>query len=125
MNTTASEPSKSRRRRRKHTDEFKAQAVAACHHSGVSIAAIAMVNGVNANLLRRWILDADQLPSDRSASTLVTTSSAPSFVSVPLPQAAAAQDIRIELRRGATVISVTWPTSAAADCAAWMRELLR
>ena len=37
----------------------------------------------------------------------------------------AAADIRIELRRGATSISVVWPTEAATECAAWMRELLR
>jgi hypothetical protein len=34
-------------------------------------------------------------------------------------------DIRIELRRGATSITVNWPAQAAAECAAWMRELLR
>lgn len=125
MNTTASELSKPRRSRRKHTAEFKARAVAACRHVGVSIAAIAMANGVNANLLRRWILDADQLPNNGPTSAVTTAPTAPSFVSVPLPQQAAAQDIRIELRRGATTIGVTWPTSSAADCAAWMRELLR
>ena len=34
-------------------------------------------------------------------------------------------EIRIELQRGATAIKVTWPSTAAADCAAWLRELLR
>jgi hypothetical protein len=34
-------------------------------------------------------------------------------------------DIRIELQRGATTVTVTWPASAASECAAWMRELLR
>jgi transposase len=34
-------------------------------------------------------------------------------------------DIRMELRRGATNMAITWPAAAAADCAAWMRELLR
>jgi transposase-like protein len=125
VNTTASESSKPRRSRRKHTAEFKAQAVAACRHAGVSIAAIAMANGVNANLLRRWVIDADHLPDARPASNVTTAASAPSFLSVPLSAAVATPDIRIELRRGTTSISVTWPTSAAADCAAWMRELLR
>jgi transposase len=54
VNTIAKEPFKSRRLRRKHGAEFKAQVVAACRPVGVSIAAIAMANGVNANLLRRW-----------------------------------------------------------------------
>jgi transposase len=36
-----------------------------------------------------------------------------------------AADIRIELRRGATTMTITWPASAAADFAVWTRELLR
>ncbi len=43
----------------------------------------------------------------------------------PAPALPVSQDIRIEVRRGANAISIIWPTSAAADRAAWMRELLR
>lgn len=35
------------------------------------------------------------------------------------------QDIRIELRRGATVANIAWPVAQAGECAVWMRELLR
>ena len=42
---------------------------------------------------------------------------------LPAPQAL--HDIRIELRRGVTAITVTWPTDAAPEGAAWMREPLR
>ena len=31
--------------------------------------------------------------------------------------------IQVELRRGALHLSVRWPTSAADDCTAWLREL--
>ena len=34
-------------------------------------------------------------------------------------------DIRIELRRGTTAMTIRWPVAAATDCAAWLRELLR
>ena len=50
------------------------------------------------------------------------------FVPVNLPQpdvAVQSPDIRIELQRGCTAVTVTWPASAASECAAWMRELLR
>ena len=30
----------------------------------------------------------------------------------------------IEIKRGATLITVSWPASAASGCAAWLRELL-
>jgi transposase-like protein len=38
-----------------HSAEFKTRVVMACEQAGASIAAIALANGVNANLARRWI----------------------------------------------------------------------
>ena len=63
--------------------------------------------------------DALTVPDRRVAETPA------SFLTMQLPAKIAALDIRIELRRGATSISVAWPTETATDCAAWMRELLR
>lgn len=118
------------RRRRVHSDEFKANVVASCMQPGISMAAVAMANGINSNLLRRWVRDAEQGHFGPRRDALVTTAPrpaapTPSFVPVALPTKAASPDIRIELRRGATAVNVTWPAAAAAECAAWMRELLR
>ena len=33
--------------------------------------------------------------------------------------------IRLELHKGALSIEITWPVAAAAECAAWMREVLQ
>ena len=41
----------------------------------------------------------------------------------PTPSLTADQHIHVELRRGALHLNVRWPTSAAADCRAWLREL--
>jgi transposase-like protein len=130
VNTISDQVGDGRRRRRKHSTEFKAQVVAACRQPGISMAAVAMAHGVNANLLRRWVIDAEQRASANGNSLQAVASGAapsstPAFVALPLAPSAAAADIRIELRRGATAITVTWPSSAAAECAAWMRELLR
>ena len=125
MHTIPNEVSAGRRRRRTHSVEFKAQVVAACSLPGVSIAATAMAHGVNANLARCWVLEAER----RSGAALATTASSAvpiTFVPVQLPPAQTeAADIRIELRRGSTAISVSWPCAAASACAAWMREVLR
>jgi transposase len=43
----------------------------------------------------------------------------------PAMQPPAGCAIEIELRRGAVTMKATWPLSAAADFAAWTRELLR
>ena len=115
-----------RRRRRKHSAEFKAQLVQACEQPGMSSAAIAMANGINANLLRRWVNDAEQ-----RGSTLIAPSPPPSppatpeFIPLQLPAPKPQADIRIELQRSGISVSVTWPVSAAAECAGWMREILR
>ena len=42
-----------RRSRRRYTEEFKKQATEACLIPGVSIASVALANGLNANLLRK------------------------------------------------------------------------
>ena len=51
------------------------------------------------------------------------------FIALPLmvaPETAPiCADIRVELRRGAFTMTITWPSSAAADFAVWARELLR
>ena len=43
----------------------------------------------------------------------------------PVVAAPPAPDIRIELRRGATSVTVSWPVAGASDCATWLREWLR
>lgn len=130
VNTISEQALDGRRRRRIHSDEFKATVVASCLQPGMSMAAVAMANGINANLLRRWVRaaemrgDADQvraLPAPKQAAPATVTA----FVPMTLPTQSTPTEIRIELRRGATAITVAWPTQAASECAAWMRELLR
>ncbi len=129
MNTISNEFGDGRRRRRNHSAECKAQVVVACRQPGVSIAAVAMTNGVNANLARRWVIDAEQR-ANGGGKLLVGASGgdapAPTFVPLQLPCAEPPPaDIRIELHRGTIAITVSWPAAAAAQCAVWMRELLR
>ena len=118
-----------------HSDDFKANAVAACAQPGMSMAAVAMAHGINANLLRRWVHEAEMKPRSEVVRADVVGGAAARepktvFVPVSLPTptptpSAQAPDIRIELRRGPTTVTVTWPAGAASDCAVWMRELLR
>jgi len=41
----------------------------------------------------------------------------------PTPSPTPEQHIHVEVRRGALHLHVRWPTSAADDCRAWLREL--
>jgi transposase len=103
--------------RRRHSRQLKDQVLAACAEPGASVAGVAMAHGINANVVHKW---------RRLAGGGSDTAAAPAFIPVSLPAAPApAADIRIEVRRGATTVAVMWPAAAAAECAAWMRELLK
>ncbi|HSS71623.1 MAG TPA: transposase [Casimicrobiaceae bacterium] len=131
MDTSGHAISIGRRRRRRHSAAFKAEAIAACRQPGVSIAAVALSRSLNANLLRRWVAEAERtgaMPVEvRSAGE---RSAAPEtsggFLPLPLPAKSMSESsIRIEVRRGASTVSVRWPVSAAHECALLLRELLR
>jgi transposase len=127
-----SEPVVIGRRRRKHSDEFKAQVVSACSQPGVSIAVVSMAHGVNANMARRRIAHAGELEREPAQTHRGFVEVAapklalpPPFLPVTMPPAPAVSEIRIELHRGTISITATWPVAASSECAAWMRELLR
>jgi transposase len=110
--------------RRSYSDEFKAQVLAECGAPGASVAKVAMSHGINDNVVHRW----RQLA--RAGRAGVAPASAPrsEFVPVTLTTASAcsgSHDIRVEVRRGVTAITVSWPLSAAAECAAWLRDWLK
>jgi transposase len=114
------------RRRRRYTEEFKAKVTEECRRPGVSIAAVALANGLNANLLRKWV--AERVATGSPPPALPPVAPSQEFVALPLaatPKSAECSDIRIELRRGAMTVTITWPAQAAGDCAAWLREWLR
>lgn len=114
--------------RRRHSKEFKTRIVAAFAAPGASVAAVAQSNGLNANLVHQW-----RRGRGFSAEGVAAVAApAAKFVALALPPAPAlptavvtAQEIRMELNRGALKVSVSWPVSAASECATWLRELLR
>jgi transposase len=106
---------------------FKAEAVGACQQEGVSIAAVALARGVNANLLRSWVRKAEGGATPiaiRRTGTNVEQSTE-DFVSLPLPGASTAASIRIEVRRKDRRVSIEWPASAVRECALLLKELLK
>lgn len=119
------------KQRRRHSAEFKAQVLAACAEPGASVAAVALSFKLNDNLVHQWRRGrgAGLVPS---AASMAVAESAPQFIALSLPSAPAPADaavtteeIRLEFKRGALGVSVIWPVSAAAECAAWLREVLR
>lgn len=121
---------------RRHNEEFKAQVLAAygervaprflpwCCHSGSTRTLCA--GGAAAERTRRVGPATPEAASESSPQFVPLALPAPPSPPPALVAAPAAVDaIRTEIRRGALVVSVTWPASAAGECAAWLRELLR
>ena len=123
--------------RRRHSAQFKAQVVSACLKPGVSVAAVARQFDLNDNLVHQWRRGrgAGQVEPDAADATSArpmefVAMALPSLAPVPTPTTVSSspsnvEPIRIEVRRGAATVNVTWPTAAAGDCAVWLRELLR
>lgn len=111
------------RRRRRHSSEFKAAVIQECMRPGVSMAAVALAHSLNANLLRKWVIDAESAlpPKPKSAPAQDAPMPGPTFVPLALPAATLEGDIRVELQRGGTTVTLVWPASAARECAAWLR----
>ncbi|MGE5116499.1 MAG: transposase [Betaproteobacteria bacterium] len=129
-----------------HSAEFKAQVLAECQRPGASVAAVALARGLNVNLLRKWLvgrgikrtgLAAPRTVTRKLTGTDDTSMSSLQFIPVeiaPEPMVAStaepeqtesptAEEIRVELTRGATQLCVRWPSAQAAACAAWLHEL--
>ena len=123
MHTMASQEIAAIPKRRFYEPQLKRQIVAESQAAGASVAGVALAHGINANIVHRWIRE-----------QAGPGSSAPQgFVALSVQAAEPAQtatdggktDIRIELRRGATLVNIAWPVAQAGECAVWMRELLR
>ena len=133
-----------RRAHRNYTPEFKAQLVAACKQDSASTAALALSHGMNANVLHRWLkehalqgrhrLD-NPAHTDTSTGARVALSPSPRNPPgfIPVKLGAVVHDpkppeLKVELRKGALSMSITWPiscTGATADFVQWSRALLQ
>lgn len=134
--------------RRRHDAEFKAKVLAACDEPGASISGVALAHGLNANLVRQWRVGrGTKLAGKTSGSPSPSQvhgpkpllGANPEFVAIEMSapiktatrvaadsaEAVPTTDplIQIELRRGPLHLNVRWPSSAAGECRAWLREL--
>ena len=121
-----------RRSRRRYTEEFKKQAIEACLQPGVSMASVALANGLNANLLRRWVIERQEAVAGRVTlpdqhPLEITEPSIPGLVpiTVAMPEMPPSGEIKIEIHRNQTLISISWPVSQSTSWADWLRDLLR
>lgn len=99
-----------------------------CMRPGVSMAAVALEHSLNANLLRKWVIDAEQAGPRAATAPAVSQevhTPTPTFIPLALTAAPVEGEIRIELQRSGTTVNIVWPATAAAECAAWLSDWLR
>ncbi|NMG00984.1 transposase [Aromatoleum toluolicum] len=114
-----------RRRRRTHSEAFKQSVISACSEPGVSVAGVALANGLNANQVRRWMRERGIEPPSRRTPDAVEIAGRvePGFVPVQVAPAAEPM-IRLEAQRGIARVKLEWPIQAAEACGAWLRDWL-
>jgi hypothetical protein len=115
---------------RRHSDEFKTRVIDLARQPGASTAAVALANGLNANMLRRWVREreAELVMSSAVGLGSVAPAAAPSFVQLPMvadrvpAPAPPPGTVDVQIHRGSTKVAVTLPLDSAS--AAWLREVL-
>lgn len=131
--------------RRRYSQQFKAELVAQCLEGVESIASLAVEQGMNPNVLHRWIQEhrlygRHTLPGGSTTSSKHTLAPAPAnWIALPsmspagskTPPAIAAQSetdrpipIQIELAGRGIQMTVHWPAGDYQALASWTRELL-
>ena len=127
-----------RPRRREYSAEFKASVLEQCRQTGASIAGVALAQGINPNMVHRWIreerqrLELAELQRGAGAFLPVQLPQVPVTQSSPVPRVVppidpseVGQGIHIEVQRAGSKVTVTWPVQSASDCGIWLREWLR
>jgi transposase-like protein len=97
----------------------------------MSLSAVSLANGLNPNMVRKWVREADTggvlLPGSKPSAPVPASPHPAAQAAGFMPVALATPEppIVIEVQRPGSCVKVTWPAQAAAQCVAWMRELLR
>ena len=122
---------------RRHSAEFKARVIELARQPGTSVAAVALANGLNANMLRRWVHEAAAIGGASKSDATRATATLASFVQLPMralephavldaqPAPPAVQqpaDITVEIHRSGTTVHAKLPMDNRS--AAWLREVL-
>ena len=116
------------RKYRRHSEEFRKQIIKACLQPGVSLAAVAVANQLNTNMVRTWVKAYRELRGDppltrRSEQT--PDEPAPMMVPIRIREPDTEARIRVSVRMADREVEIHWPIDDARTCLQWLHEVLR
>jgi transposase-like protein len=91
------------------------------------LASVALANGINPSLLRRWVVESDA-PASVPSLPKPARAEAGELDFIPVRVREAGQTsgaISIEIKRAGLSVAISWPADDASACAALLREILR
>lgn len=90
-----------RRSRRTHSEAFKKSVISACREPGVSVAGVALANGLNANQVHGWMRERGNAPPSRRKPACAerTGLAEPGFVPAQVAPSVEPPVIRLEAQR--------------------------
>lgn len=115
---------------RRHSDEFKARVIEMARQPNTSVAAVALANGLNANMLRRWVREFEAAGDARIDGQRQRDAAMPTFVQLPMCAQAssatesptqAAASVVVEIQRNGATVRASLPLDSRS--AAWLREV--
>lgn len=116
---------------RRHSEEFRERVIELARQPNTSVAAVALANGLNANMLRRWVRDAEVAGTAGDETVSPRDGALPAFVQLPMhtppspptavPQQTAA-GVEVEIQRNGTTVRANLPVDSRS--AAWLREVM-
>jgi transposase len=127
--TTAAVAAPPKRSWRRHSDEFRARVIEMARQPNTSVAAVALANGLNANMLRRWVRESE-VAVDARIESQQSDVTVPAFVQLPMcaePSNAASSptptvpSVVVEIQRNGATVRASLPLDSRS--AAWLREV--
>lgn len=109
---------------RRHSPEFKSKVIELARQGSGSVAAMALANGLNANMLRRWVREAELADGQSFAADVAPQAEVPRFIPVTVsaddratcaaqapspPSRSSIGSVVVEIRRGADTVHASLP----------------
>jgi transposase-like protein len=130
MMETQADAAPPKRSWRRHSDEFRARVIEMARQPHTSVAAVALANGLNANMLRRWVRESEVADDARIDDPQQRDVAMPAFVQLqmcgqpPMPASLPAQtaaSVVVEIQRNGATVRASLPLDSRS--AAWLREV--